>query len=173
MFEVGKKDPELHLTGHSLGGGEAALAAAMLWNDPDLEFRDKIRRVLRNVSTFGQPMVGDETFAKSCDETKLSDITYRYVYKNDLVPRFPPRSTGKFAHFGKEFVCGEQGWMRASQPLSQLYTGILSNLIGLMPFVLDTFRFTRWIQLGISWSDHSPVNYIWCSQIQKCSNPLG
>lgn len=165
---------DLYFTGHSLGGGMAALAAARLWNSPDLEWRKRIRSVLRGLHTFGQPKVGDPTFARSCDESELSTITYRYVYKNDIVPRFPPRSTGKFEHFGKGFVCGERGWVRASQPLRQLYTGILSNLIGLLPAVFETFTFTRRIPnwLGISWPDHSPLNYIWCSQVHECSEPL-
>lgn len=79
-FEDGAR--ALWITGHSLGGALAMVAAAMLVNEP------KYR--IAGVYTFGQPRVGDPTFRSRYDEL-LGRITFRCVNDQDLVPHVPPR----------------------------------------------------------------------------------
>ncbi len=73
------------LTGHSLGGALATLAAAHL--DPS---------VIEGVITFGSPRVGDRAFVISLPESKLT----RYVHRDDWVATVPPTLLG-YTHAGK------------------------------------------------------------------------
>jgi pimeloyl-ACP methyl ester carboxylesterase len=67
------------ITGHSLGGALAVLAASIL------QGRQKIAAVY----TFGQPRVGDLRFSMAFD-AKLGNVTFRYVNDRDIVPHLPP-----------------------------------------------------------------------------------
>ena len=69
------------VTGHSLGGALAVIAAAVLQFDS--------RRNVTAVYTYGQPRVGDPTFSSAFDAA-LGDVTFRYVNDLDIVPHFPP-----------------------------------------------------------------------------------
>lgn len=67
------KDYTLYATGHSLGGALTCLYSLYGSVQPD------------EVVTFGQPRVGDKSFAQ-----ELSGMFYtRYVYHADVVPRVP------------------------------------------------------------------------------------
>ena len=80
----------LLLTGHSLGGALAVLAA---WWLQHLGF------TIHSVYTFGQPRVGDRAFA-SLYSALLGTKTYRTVNQNDLVPRVPGVLLG-YSHAGE------------------------------------------------------------------------
>lgn len=71
----------LFITGHSLGGALATVAAASLVK---LGFRN-----IRGVYTFGQPRVGDIVFATEMS-VELKDKVFRFVNNNDVVPHVPP-----------------------------------------------------------------------------------
>ncbi|NJN04784.1 MAG: lipase family protein [Leptolyngbyaceae cyanobacterium SL_1_1] len=77
--ENGKTLP-IYVTGHSLGGALATLAAAALLN---YGFN------VQGLYTFGQPRVGDWRFVKQL-ETKLQGRIFRFVNNNDVVPHVPP-----------------------------------------------------------------------------------
>jgi triacylglycerol lipase len=71
----------LFVTGHSLGGALAVIAAAVLQFDTG-----------RNVSavyTYGQPRVGNPQFSSAFDAV-LGSLTFRYVNDLDIVPHVPP-----------------------------------------------------------------------------------
>jgi hypothetical protein len=71
----------LFITGHSLGGALATVAAASL-----------VKRGFRNIRgvyTFGQPRVGDVVFAAEMS-VELKDRVFRFVNNNDVVPHVPP-----------------------------------------------------------------------------------
>lgn len=90
--------PTLWLTGHSLGAALAVLtgAAFSIWD------RARIR-TLNGIYTFGQPRVGLYQFCGNYDHL-LSQKTFRFVNKEDLVPRVPFRGwdyadLGQMIHF--------------------------------------------------------------------------
>lgn len=71
----------LFVTGHSLGGALAVLAAALL----HFHFHRKIA----GVYTYGQPRVGDPVFSRAFDQA-LGLVTFRYVNDLDMFPHVPP-----------------------------------------------------------------------------------
>lgn len=81
----------LHITGHSMGGALAHLAAL------DLKFRYGIQEI--SVYTFGSPRVGDWRFANLFQQHVA--ISWRFTHNRDLVPSMPPRWLG-FHHVGRE-----------------------------------------------------------------------
>lgn len=78
------------LTGHSLGGALALIAAA--------EWADK--RNVSRVHTFGQPAVGFKEFREVID-TEYGDVYYRFVNDMDIVPMVPPlyKHSGQLIRF--------------------------------------------------------------------------
>ncbi|WP_437752124.1 lipase family protein [Sorangium sp. So ce1389] len=156
----------LYITGHSLGAAMAALAAARLFTDG--RYGD-LRRLLRGVYTFGQPMVGDAAFATRAGEL-LGDRLFRFVYANDIVPRLPPLSTGRFVHFGRAYRSAGEGWAYESKVAGQTRTFLVSTAVGVFAWVKQQLPIIRWIPLPFSWGDHSPANYVEASQ-QGTSQP--
>lgn len=153
----------LYITGHSLGGALAVVAAALIHVDPDL---NGIRKRLRGVYTYGQPMVGLGDFAARF-QVEFGDKLFRHVYGKDVVPCLPPRTTGKFVHFGSEFESRDGGWMYRSQPVSQVRTFVGSTMIGVLAWVraqLSGLPLLQWLPTRYSWGDHSPLNYLRTSQ---------
>jgi triacylglycerol lipase len=88
-------EKRLWITGHSLGGALAVLAASRL---PDRVF---------GLYTFGQPRVGDEEFARACQQ-RFGRRYFRFVHGRDVVPRIPAFTTG-YRHFGWEVTAGHPG----------------------------------------------------------------
>jgi Lipase (class 3) len=97
--------PQLVLTGHSLGGALAVLAAFSLAE----------QFTVRQVITFGQPRVGlfrfrDSYNTKACgpgqNET-LHAITRRYIHATDVVSRVPPPMP--YCHVGSRWLLDGSG----------------------------------------------------------------
>lgn len=87
----------LYITGHSLGGAMAVLAAARLCQSDY-----GLSPLLKGVYTFGQPMVGDRGFAQLCQDA-FGDRMFRHVFNHDAVPHLPPKSKLDYAHTGGEY----------------------------------------------------------------------
>jgi len=81
IHAVAADGARIFVTGHSLGGALAILAAAVLRLD--------LGREVAGVYTYGQPRVGDPAFAAAYDEV-LWDQTFRFVNNWDIFPHFPP-----------------------------------------------------------------------------------
>ncbi|GAB5405718.1 MAG: hypothetical protein Aurels2KO_39490 [Aureliella sp.] len=83
--------PEIVLTGHSLGGAQAVIAAAEWFG----------KHKVRSMYTFGQPAVGRGHFPQYMRE-RYGNVFHRFVNDDDIVPKVPPyfRHTGKLYHFG-------------------------------------------------------------------------
>lgn len=76
------------MTGHSLGGALAMLAARF-WRGP-----------VAGVYTFGQPRAGDAAFRDNYNFC-LGPVTYRIVHADDVVARVP-WLLGRYRHAGQE-----------------------------------------------------------------------
>ena len=153
----------LYITGHSLGGAMAVIAAALLHADPEYAFfRDK----LRGIYTFGQPMIGCKEFAEHAKKD-FGDKLFRHVYRNDLVPALPPLSTGRFMHFGSEYSDTEHGWVYNPTPVAPARLFSSSVFLGLLAWFqaqLPEIPVLRHVPFPWSLRDHGPIYYLRTSQ---------
>lgn len=80
LFEkAAEKAEHVWVTGHSLGGALAVVAAARL----------KLHGISASIYTYGQPRVGLGGFAERF-ETELPERLVRFINQSDIVPRVPP-----------------------------------------------------------------------------------
>lgn len=93
----GRRRP-LWLTGHSLGGALATIAASLLVEDDEPFF---------GVYTFGSPRCGDKEFARVY-KVEAGARTYRFQNNNDIVSRVPARAMG-YRHVGNFVYIKEDG----------------------------------------------------------------
>jgi predicted lipase len=96
--ELKKKDRPLWITGHSLGGALALLAAWL--------FQRKMISV-HQIYTYGGPMIGNAEAAKAFDR-EFGGKVYRYVNGLDPVPLLPTVSliANQYGHCLKEMSLG-------------------------------------------------------------------
>jgi hypothetical protein len=92
---------EVWVTGHSLGGALATLAAARL---------EAEGRPPRAAYTFGSPRVGDAAFARSYRPT-----LYRFVYHRDVLPHLPLQGERGYTHVGFPVQLSPGGGLARSQ----------------------------------------------------------
>jgi hypothetical protein len=151
-----RKLQALYITGHSLGAAMAVVGAATIFGDDAFA---AWRPLVRGIYTYGQPMVGDKEFAKTC-EPRFGDMLFRHVYEHDIVARMPPLTTGRFEHFGKEYYGNEKGWSPRSGMVSQAKTVALSVPIGGLAFLFKQIPILSSIRLPFSIDDHSPNSYL-------------
>ncbi len=82
LFDVAAaKARHVWITGHSLGGGLALLAAA----------RQKMKGIRSSIYTYGQPRVGLSGFAERF-AIELPGRLHRFVNQSDIVTRLPPEA---------------------------------------------------------------------------------
>jgi hypothetical protein len=157
-----KQFESLYICGHSLGGAMAALAAANLWTEAKYAaFAPKFR----GCYTYGQPMVATPDLADRLNGDVGHKI-FRHIFANDLVPRLPPLSTGRFKHFGQEYRSegGGEGWTYSPVPAKQS-DSVLSLGIGAFAFVAQQFPVLRsFLSLPYSLDHHSPRHYLNASE---------
>jgi triacylglycerol lipase len=96
LRSVADSERRIWITGHSLGGALATLAAARCheWLQA------------AGVCTFGQPLVGDRAFAKLFNRA-FRDRFHRFVNDRDIVTRVPPAPM--FAHVDERVHLGRDG----------------------------------------------------------------
>ena len=201
----------IYFTGHSFGGAMAILLALTLTDrltggastppvrtaEADTTF-GRISRALRGVYTFGQPMVGTACLAEG-----LTDLPFRYrryLQANDLVPHLPPRTSGDFAHFGREIRCDRRergddpdllGQLasfgirlehRVPAPLGDLLrslrtparqTGLIGIATGVLTLAGGLFPVlnSRWLHWSIA--EHAPHHYIRALAPEGLTNEFG
>jgi triacylglycerol lipase len=100
---------QLLITGHSMGGALAVIAADRCLTEK------KLRATA--VYAFGMPRVGDEDFAVRYNDT-LGASTYRLVHGDDIVATVPPSRFG-FRHVGRLINCARGGHFAPDQPTSE------------------------------------------------------
>lgn len=112
-----KSGHSLTITGHSLGGGIAAIASTSL--------AEQFGTV--STYTFGEPRNGDAAFAKYVTGLVPDSHYFRTTHHNDGVPQIPPEHLG-FVHHGPEY------WQKAgdkNDASSTLECGNNSTVSGL------------------------------------------
>jgi hypothetical protein len=153
----------LFVAGHSLGGALAVLATAQLFTQAPVAA--PLRTKLRGVYTFGGPMVGDPDFAALCGGL-FGDRTFRHVYGYDVVPRLPPRTVGRFAHFGAEYHgTRREAWAPRAAAVRQTLAAALAVPLAAVAFLAEQLPLGRRLPLPVSLGDHLPQNYVDCSKL--------
>jgi hypothetical protein len=143
-LKPGKTLPPLLVTGHSLGGALATMAAASL-QDNNME--------VAGLYTFGQPRVGDLSFTRQLN-TRLADKVFRFINNNDVVPHVPPpfslrNPTRLYAHLGTVKYFNSKGKLASNyKAISRALDGIIGLFKGLFESGFDLI------------SDHSMSYYI-------------
>lgn len=92
----------LWLTGHSLGGALATLAADRLTREPGFE--------VRGLYTFGSPRVGDESFRSRFAAHGFARNAFRVVNNTDAIAQVPPEQL--YRHVGLVKFIGADGVLR-------------------------------------------------------------
>ena len=123
--------PPLYVTGHSLGGALATIAAAGL-SDNGVD--------VAGVYTFGQPRVGDRTFVRQLNNITQGKV-FRFVNNNDIVPHVPPpfsiwNPTRFYGHIGDATYFNRKGVITPNADHSlgaratDLVLGLMKGLTG-------------------------------------------
>ena len=119
ILEV-NKDKELYITGHSLGGAMATIAASRL--------KDEIEALY----TYGSPRVGTRKFVKSFSNVEH----YRHVNNNDVVTSIPLALMGYVHHCSPRYI-NYHGHIRPFTPWQRLkdkWRGRLASIKQWKPF---------------------------------------
>ncbi len=90
------RDLKINLTGHSMGGAVANIAALCLSVTEDAKDL--------HIATFGAPRVFNRNAAKVCNEL-FGRKTIRVVDRSDFIPSLPPNFMG-YKHVGKQLKIG-------------------------------------------------------------------
>jgi len=145
----------LYVTGHSLGGAMALLAAARIFQGGF----DAAKRTVKGVYTFGQPMVGDKAFAEGC-KNDFGPILFRHVYRRDIVPHLPPKSELGYQHTGAERQAAalNTAWKDGCPPSDRI--SFSSALIEVAINAVETRLTPSKALHGLSIDDHMPSNYV-------------
>ncbi len=154
----------LYITGHSLGGALALLAAARIFATDEKRYAPW-RKILRGVYTYGQPMVGNQEFVDYYEASPLGRMLYRHIYRRDIVPRLPSKTMGDFAHVGQEWLVKTLGgsWERSTAhegKTKQLWLWTPAVAIAAANYAAQRTVGLRMLQFRWSVEDHSPAGYI-------------
>jgi triacylglycerol lipase len=108
-LKANRESRSLWVTGHSLGGALAVLAAVRLHLED--------HQLVNGLYTYGQPRVGDAEFCKGFDQW-MGTNTFRFVNYNDIVPRVPfPNMNygdlGTFQYFNEQQWDSSTTWTQA------------------------------------------------------------
>jgi triacylglycerol lipase len=111
--ELKTAERPLWITGHSLGGALALLAAWL--------FQRRMIPV-HQIYTFGGPMIGNDVAIEAFDREFAGKI-FRYVNDPDPVPKLPTMSlvANQYAHCQKEITLGAAGAVGAAADFFQQY----------------------------------------------------
>jgi len=142
------------LTGHSLGGALATLAAR--WAIAERAFD------VRGLCTFGAPRVGDAAFVEGLEEGGLAQNMLRVVNNADLVPHLPPELF--YRHAGRLLRFDATGNAQGIAPeehsfgLGEVLASVGPDLQALLAFARDP-RAPSDLPLPRPLADHAPVYY--------------
>ena len=165
--------------------------------------RSDFRAALRQVYLFAPPMVGDAEFrnlwsgAAFTDGHTLDSRTFAHTFERDVVPHVPPEGTTAYVHVGRHFMSkklddlrkpGSYEWVetrgKAPAPCTVYEMG---RAVEPVLFGHITWRQLLGSHLGpifekvektafappLSFADHSPTNYVLCSQPATVNSEFG
>lgn len=148
-------DLPLYITGHSLGGALATLAAAS----------GELSSVV-GLYSFGSPRVGDATFRTLIAAQELS--VHRFVHGNDLITTLAPEGWFGYTHVGSARHIKRDG-----SAIDEVETNLASVLVDGLPLMLENVRHailnlrdlrmltpTRLIVPQDALADHAPLFYV-------------
>ena len=135
------KAQPLWITGHSLGGALATLAAARFVLEMD--------KPVNGVYTFGQPRVGDREFARLFN-SEFKARQFRFVNNNDIVTRVPSRELS-YSHVGSMKFFDSDGelfddiswWNEFLESIK----GSMKDQLDLIPANIENHKMERYINL--------------------------
>ena len=147
-------------TGHSLGGALAVLAAArcVLGDLSTGEGRPESGLTVRGVYTYGQPRVGDWQFAAAYEDA-LGLKTFRFVNRDDVVPRVPLASTG-FRHVGRRFYFDHRGVLEERDRAADLVGPRIKAALQKCEDALSQVGDSKDVKLFSLIADHDIAKYI-------------
>ena len=110
----------LWLTGHSLGGALALLAAAKIAH----QFENPGRKIISGIYAFGAPRVGDEEF-RDFFNASLKDRCFSFANYNDMVTVVPPsiKKIMGYGQVGQVIFFDKNGKALVKERLSHFETG--------------------------------------------------
>ncbi|MEM9804234.1 MAG: lipase family protein, partial [Cyanobacteria bacterium P01_D01_bin.56] len=126
-LNLGESLPPLLVTGHSLGGALATMAAASL-QDNNMN--------VAGLYTFGQPRAGDVSFTRQLNNL-LADKVFRFINNNDVVPHVPPPFSFRdplrlYSHLGSIKYFNSKGLLVANyKAISRALDGLIGLAKGL------------------------------------------
>ncbi|TQN33560.1 triacylglycerol lipase [Haloactinospora alba] len=118
LAELHTDEKSLWVTGHSLGGALAMLAAARLCFDEPGILAD-------GLYTFGQPRTCDAALADAFDE-EFQGRSFRFVNNNDIVPQVPPDPP--YRHVAEQRYIDSRGRVREEE--TSLLGGVTDSVRG-------------------------------------------
>ncbi|MDH3231215.1 MAG: lipase family protein [Alphaproteobacteria bacterium] len=127
----------LVMTGHSLGGALATLAASL--------------HPVANLVTFGSPRVGDAAFSAAMEHRPGE--ARRYVNGRDIVCRLPSARLG-YRHVGTPWLIDADGRVLQRAPEDEGLAALLSSALETDRLVNPQGLLRREL------TDHSPINYV-------------
>ena len=144
-----KRSLPLWLTGHSMGGAIASLAAAELIHSAETFF---------GVYTFGQPRCGDQEFARIFNSEAKSRC-FRFHNNNDIVTRIPPRLMG-YRHVGTYIYITESQDLSWDPGFWYQFVEVISGVINDIGYMgLDSItdhRMKNYLKAIENWGQRSP-----------------
>jgi triacylglycerol lipase len=137
---VQNKAQPLWITGHSLGGALAAVAAA--------RFVLELDKPVSGVYTFGQPRAGDREFSRAFN-AELKARFFRFVNNNDIVTRVPTRELG-YSHVGSLRFFDSDGRLHDDiswwNEFLESIKGSLKQQLDLIPSNVENHKMEKYIR---------------------------
>jgi hypothetical protein len=149
----------LYLTGHSLGAAMAAIESILLRTEKnyDQQFTDQLQATY----SFAQPLVGSPELAAAYNGDPFPrERLVRFIYQKDPVPHYPPRTTGTFANFGRQFHFRAERWDETTSRPAAQSSSVIEQLSGLLAFATRQFPLLSWLPFPYQLDDHLPQHYI-------------
>jgi hypothetical protein len=110
-------DYQIWITGHSLGGALASLAAAKIIAE------GKLNMTRVKLYTFGQPRTGDMEFITRLDSKLVRENCFRITHSRDVVVHLPPHNFQNYTHHRAET------WYSNKMSVDDSYTNICADKV--------------------------------------------